>query len=149
MSGRIRSIAGSPPEGFVARPGQIRKLGPVAALGVPAVLLTVAGAVFFLWPCEGSTCVKTSLFAYLLVLLAAPTALLCGLPWILNPLTIGAAVVTSTALWLLLGRWASRRASADVDATWVTFAAELLFMIGGVWAGIVIGLGVVGLWLSQ
>ena len=146
---RPRRVGGEGPSGFVARPGQIRRLGPIVALGVPAVLLTLAGVLFFLWPCEGAACVKTSLAAYLLVLLAAPTAIVFGLPWILNPLTIGGAAATSALLWLLLGRWSSRRANANVDATWRTFAAELFFMIGGVWFGIILGLGVVALWLSH
>ena len=146
---RPRRAAGDGPNGFVARPGQMRSLGPVAALGVPAVLLTLAGVVFFVLPSEGSGGVKTALLAYFFVLLAIPTSILFGLPWILNPLTIGGAVVTSIVLWLMLGRWAGRRASANVDGTWRTYIAELLFMIGGVWAGIVLGLGVVGLWLSH
>jgi hypothetical protein len=146
---RARRTGGAVPAGFVARPGQIRSLGPFVALGLPAILLTLAGVVFFLWPCEGSACVKTSLAAYLLVLLAAPTALVFGLPWILNPLTIGGAALTSLLMWLLLGRWSARRATTDVDGTWRTYAAELLFMIGGVWMGIILGLGVIGLWLSR
>jgi len=133
---------------LVARPGQIRRLGPLAALTIPAALLLAGALAFYTYPCEGSACVRTSLFAYLLVLLAAPTALIAGLPWFLHPVNIGVAALSSLALWLVLGRWSARRATQDVDATWATFAGELLFMIAGVWGGIVVGLVVVGLWLS-
>ena len=133
----------------VARPGQIRRLGPLAALLVPGALLLLAGFAFFVYPCDGSTCVKPTLFSYLLVLLATPTALIAGLPWFLHPLNLGIAMASSLLLWLLLGRWAARRATEDVDGTWRTFAGELAFMIAGIWGGIVVGLAIVGLWLSH
>lgn len=133
----------------MARPGQIRRLGPVAALVLPAVLLVVAALVFFAYPCDGVACVKPTLLSYLLVLLAAPTSLLAGLPWFLHPLNLALAAASSVALWLVLGQWAARRATEDVDATWTTYAGELAFMLAGVWGGIIVGLLVVGLWLSH
>lgn len=134
---------------MVARPGQIRRLGSVAVLLLPAALLAVAAVVFFAFPCDGAACVKPSLFSYVLVLLAAPTALLAGLPWFLHPLNVALAALTSLVLWLVLGRWAARRATEDVDATWKTYAGELAFMLAGVWGGIIVGLLVIGLWLSH
>lgn len=133
----------------VARPGRIRLLGPVAALSIPGALLLVAGAAYLLYPCEGTACVKPTLFAYFLVLLAAPTALLAGLPWFINPLNLAVAIATSLLLWVFLGRFASRRATEDVDATWRSYAAELALVLAGIWGGIVVGLAVVGLWLSH
>ena len=134
---------------MVVRPGRIRLLGPVAALAVPGALLLVAGAAYLLYPCSGTACVKPTLFAYFLVLLAAPTALLAGLPWFLDPLNLATAFATSLLLWVLLGRWASRRATEDVDATWGSYAAELALVLAGIWGGLVVGLAVVGLWLSH
>lgn len=133
----------------VARPGQIRRLGPLAALLLPASLLIVAGFAFYVYPCDGASCVKPTLLSYLLVLLAAPTSILAGLPWIIHPMSIGIAAFSSLVLWLGLGRWAARRATEDVDATWATFAGELAFMLAGIWGGIVVGLTVVGLWLTH
>lgn len=133
----------------VARPGQIRRLGPVAALLLPATLVVLAGLLFYGYPCEGSACVRPTLTAYLLLLLAAPTSLLAGLPWFLHPLNLLAAGGTSLVLWLVLGRWAARRATDDVDATWGSYAGELAFMLAGVWGGIIVGLSIVGLWLSH
>ncbi len=131
------------------RPGQIRRLGPVVALLIPAVLLVVAALTFFAYPCDGSACVKPSLLSYLLVLLAAPTALIAGLPWFLHPVNLAIAIGTSLLLWMGLGQWAARRATEDVDATWATYVGELAFMLAGVWGGIIVGLLVVGLWLSH
>lgn len=133
----------------MARPGQIRRLGPVAALLLPAALVLLAGLLFYGYPCEGSACVRPTLASYLLLLLAAPTALLAGLPWFLHPLNLLGAVGSSLVMWLFLGRWAARRATEDVDATWRTYAAELALVLVGVWGGIVVGLAIVGLWLSH
>lgn len=136
-------------DAVVARPGQIRRLGPAAALLLPAALVALAGLLFYGYPCEGSACVRPTLASYLLLLLAAPTSLLAGLPWFLHPLNLLIAVGSSLALWLFLGRWASRRATEDVDATWGTYAAELGLVLVGIWGGIVVGLAIVGLWLSH
>lgn len=133
----------------VARPGQIRRLGPVAALLLPAALVVLAALLFYGYPCEGSACVRPTLASYLLLLLAAPTALLAGLPWFLHPLNLLVAVGSSLVMWLVLGRWAARRATEDVDATWRTYLGELALLLVGVWGGIVVGLAVVGLWLSH
>lgn len=133
----------------MARPGQIRRFGPVAVLLLPAALLLVASLAFFAVPCDGAECVRPTLFSYVLVLLAAPTALLAGLPWFLHPLNVAFTTLTSLVLWLVLGRWAAHRATEDVDATWTTYAGELAFMLVGIWGGIIVGLLVIGLWLSH
>ncbi|MCB1018058.1 MAG: hypothetical protein KDB10_23435 [Acidimicrobiales bacterium] len=150
MSTRARrSREGPAPGSVVARPGRIRLLGPLAALLLPTALLGLAAAIFFGYPCEGSACVRPSLVSYFLVLLAAPTALLAGLPWFLHPLNVGLTVVSSVVLWVALGRWSARRATEDVDAGWRAYVAELALVLAGIWGGIVVGLAVVGLWLSH
>lgn len=121
----------------------------MAALLLPAALVLLAALLFYGYPCEGSACVRPTLASYLLLLLAAPTSLLAGLPWFLHPLNVLVTVASSLLLWLALGRWAARRATDDVDATWGSYAGELAFMLAGVWGGIVVGLAVVGLWLSH
>lgn len=132
----------------VAKPGRIRILGPVLAC-LPAVGLAVAAiAVWVGWSCTSVGCVKPSLLTYGLLLLAAPTALLTGLPWILEPLSVGGALVSSAVLWLVLGRWAAGRVTADVDATWRDFWAEFVVMAVGVWLGIAGGFAVITLWMS-
>lgn len=116
---------------------------------MPTSLLVLAGLAYFVYPCDGSACVKPTLASYLFVLLAAPTSLLAGLPWIIHPVSIAITIISSLVLWLTLGRWAARRATEDVDGTWRTFAGELGFMIAGIWGGIVVGLAVIGLWLTH
>ena len=37
----------------------------------------------------------------------------------------------------------------DVDAGWRAYVAELALVLAGIWGGIVVGLAVVGLWLSH
>jgi len=124
-------------------------MGPVMALGVPATLIGVATGVYLWFPCSGTGCVEPTLFSGLLLLLAAPTSLISGLPWLLTPLTIGIAAGSSLVMWLVLGRWAGRRATEDVDATWRSFWVEMLWMTGGVWAGVIGGLGAMYLWLTM
>lgn len=133
----------------VAQPGRIRLLGPVAVLALPGALLVLAALAYVAYPCDGASCVRPTLASYFLVLLAVPTALLVGLPWFIHPLNVALAAGTSLMLWVFLGRWASRRATEDVDATWGSYAAELALVLVGIWGGIVVGLGVVGLWLSH
>ena len=136
--GRAADVA--PRRASVAQPGRIRRLGPFVALGVPGGLIGVAMGIYLWWPCSDTGCVQPTLFSGLLLLFAAPTSLIAGLPWLLTPVNIGAAAGTSLVMWMLLGRWAGRRATADVDATWWTYWVEMSWMAGGVWAGVVGGL---------
>jgi hypothetical protein len=129
-----------PAAGTVSRPGRIRVLGPLVALLVPGALVVVAAVVLGAWPCDGTSCAQPYSGAWLLVLMAFPTALAVGLPWIVSPLNVAAAVVSSVVMWIGFGVWASRRATSDIDATWWTYWRELAFMAGGVFAGILFGL---------
>jgi hypothetical protein len=132
----------------VAKPGRIRILGPLLAC-VPALVLgTVALAVRVGWSCTSIGCVKPSLLSYGLVLLAVPTALLTGLPWLLGPVNVGGALATSALLWLVLGRWAAGRVTTDVDATWRDFWFEFGIMATGVWLGILGGFGIITFWMA-
>lgn len=124
----------------MARPGRIRGLGPLAVLAVPVGLVALAALILRLWPCEGTACGEPHAGSWLLVLIAFPTALAAGLPWIVSPLNLAAAVVTSVAGWIAFGVWAGRRATADVEATWWTFWREVAFVVGGVAGGVLVGL---------
>lgn len=134
--------------GAVARPGRIRLYGPLVSLAVPAATLGLALAVWVGWSCAGTACVRPSLAVWGLVLLAAPTALLAGMPWFTGPISLGATAVSSLALWVGCGRWAARRATADVDAGWRAYWAELGFLVGGIWAGVLVGLAGMGLFFT-
>ena len=136
-----------PPDVAITQPGRIRRLGPVVALALPAGLGTLGLLVLALWPCAGRSCVEPSLAAWLLVLFALPTALAVGHPWWVTPLTVGAAVVTSVVLWAGLGAMAARRAAAETDAGWAAFGREFLPLAAGVVAGVLLGLGLIAVWL--
>jgi hypothetical protein len=131
---------GGPQGGTVARPGQIRTLGPVVVLAVPLALVLVAGAVLAAWPCDGTSCGEPYLGAWGLVLFAVPTALAVGLPWIVSPLNVALALASSLAVWVTFGHWAGRRVTRDVDATWGQFWKEVAFYAGGVVLGVLGGL---------
>lgn len=132
----------------MARPGRIRTLGPIAVLVVPLGLGLLAALVIRLWPCEGTACGEPYLGAWGLVLFAVPTALAVGLPWISSPINITFALITSLAAWVMFGKWAGRRATQDVDATWWDFWREVAFYAGGVALGVIGGLLVMVLVLS-
>ena len=87
--------------------------------------------IYFWWPCSSTDCVEPTLFSALLLLLAVPTSLISGLPWLLTPVTIGIAAGSSLVMWLVLGRWAGRRATVDVDATWRSYWVEMGWMAAG------------------
>jgi hypothetical protein len=133
-------VASSPPaSGTVARPGRIRTLAPVAVLLIPLALVLLAVLVLRLFPCDGTACGKPYVGAWGLVLVALPTALATGLPWWVSPINLIVAVASSLALWITFGRWAGRRATEDVDATWWTFWREVGFYAGGVALGLLLG----------
>jgi hypothetical protein len=144
----VTATRSGPAAGRVARPGQIRALGPVAVFALPVALVLLAQVIIRIYPCDGTACGKPYAGAWGLVLVALPTALAAGLPWIVNALNLGLALVTSAVAWFLFGRWASRKATQDVDATWWTFWREVAVYAGGVALGIVGGVVVMVVVLS-
>lgn len=130
----------------MTRPGRIRTLGPLAALLVPLTLSGIGLLVLAAWPCSGRGCIEPSLGAWVLVLFAFPTALIAGLPWYVNPLTVGVAFVSSVGLWMVLGAIAGRRATRELDAGWGTFAVEMLGLALGVIGGVLVGFAVIVFW---
>jgi hypothetical protein len=93
--------------------------------------------------------VAPSLVTYGLAGLALPTAVPSGLPLVATPLTATIAFATSALVWMLLGRWAARRATASPVATWREWWLELATLVVGVWAGILGGLLVTAFVLSR
>jgi hypothetical protein len=119
------------------------------ALVPPGALLLLAGLVWVAWPCGGLECVAPSLAAFGLSLFALPTAVPAGLPLFATPVTIVLALVSSAFVWLTLGRWAARRATASPVATWRDWWRELAMLVAAMWAGVVGGLLVTALVLSR
>jgi hypothetical protein len=113
------------------------------------MLVSAGLLVLTVWPCSGRSCIEPSLGAWLLVLFAVPTALAAGIPWYLNPITIGLALVSSLALWMALGAIAARRTAREPDAGWGTFMAELLTMTAGVIGGVLVGFALIAIWIRN
>jgi hypothetical protein len=137
-----------PGPGVVLRPGRIRTLGPLVALAVPGGLVGLAVVILSLWPCDSTACAQPYAGAWLLVLMAFPTALAAGLPWVVSPLNVAVTLVTSIVGWVCFGLWASRRATEDVDGTWRTYWRELALMAAGVIGGVVVGLLAIAAYLT-
>jgi hypothetical protein len=133
----------------VAYRRSLRRLGPLVALLPPLALLTAAGVIWLVWPCDGLECVTPSLLVYGLAGLALPTALPSGFPLVATPFTAIVMLATSALLWMFLGRWAARRATASPVATWREWWVELANLIVGVWAGVLGGLLITGFVLSR
>ena len=147
MASPFRERGGPPEDLVVTSSARIRTLGPFLALAVPLALILVAMLVLAAWPCSGRGCVEPSLGAWVLVLFALPTALMAGVPWFLNPVNVTVAVVSSLALWMVLGGIAGRRVADEPDAGWGTFASEMTMLTIGVLGGVVLGFVLIGLWI--
>ncbi|CAN5698947.1 hypothetical protein BH20ACT2_BH20ACT2_24770 [soil metagenome] len=113
------------------------------------LLLVVATAVWQIWSCDGLGCVRPSTVSYLLWMMAAPTTVATGIPLYFSTGAVAAALGSSLVIWLVLGRWAAGRATADVDATWRDFWAELAVMAVAVWAGLGVGALAIVVWLGR
>jgi hypothetical protein len=117
-------------------------------LAVPLGLVLLAWSILTLWPCDGPACGQPHLGAWGLVLVAVPTALATGLPWIVSPVNVGLALLTSLGAWVAFGHWAGQRVTRDVDATWVQFWRAVAVYGAGVALGVVGGVLVMFLVLT-
>jgi hypothetical protein len=135
-------------DGLAASRRRIRRRGPVVALVPPALLL---GLAFVLWrvvPCQGAACRTQGAGGWLAALMALPTTLATGLPWESDPRRYAIAIGTSALLWMLLGRWAARRASRRPITGWREYWREYLWFLIPVWFGVVAALGVIAVGLG-
>ena len=101
---------------------------------IPAALVGVAGAIFTI-PCQGSQCVVRHGPGWGIGALGAPTAVLVGLPWNRGPIVLGTAIASSVMLWLVLGRWAARRATRSPVADWQDWRREYWWLTVPLWIG--------------
>jgi hypothetical protein len=132
--------APSVPHGPLAYRRALRTFGPFAALLPPLLAALLAVVLLTVVPCEGRACVLPGGAGLVLGGFALPTAPLVGLPFRSGPALLALALVTSTALWLLLGAWAARRATRSPIADWRDWRREFRTMLLGVWAGLLGGL---------
>jgi hypothetical protein len=140
---------GRPPvDGLTAARQRVRRRGPLMALVPPALLLAAAFAAWRVVPCEGASCRTQGGAGWLAALLALPTSLATGLPWVAGAGRYLAAVATSAVLWMILGRWAAQRAARRPVTGWREFWREYVWFLLPVWAGVLAALGVIAVGLG-
>lgn len=130
------------PGGPVAYRRSLQRLGPLMGCATPAALAVAGLGMLRYWPCDGVACVKPGLAGWFALMLAAPTTLVLGMPYALTEARMAVAVVTSVALWLMLGWWAGRRSTRSPVASWRDWWREYAVMAAGTWLGQVFGLAV-------
>lgn len=118
----------------------VQRFGMWAALVPGLVLATLGLLIWVAAPDRGMNGATQSFAGYGLGLLAMPTTLLTGFPLFGGAWRVLLTIVSSAALWIVLGRWATRRASRGAPPSWRSFAGELGSMAAGVWAGLLVGL---------
>jgi hypothetical protein len=131
------------PDGPVAYRRRIQRLGPLAALIVPGLVLAAAIFVWRAWPCDGSACWTKGKFGFVLAELAAPTLLAVGYPLQSSTARLLVAAFTSIVMWMIIGGWAASRAVRSPVATWRDWVREYVVILIAVWAGVVLALFVV------
>lgn len=128
------------PEGPLAYRRRLRSLGPLLGLAIPVAALVVAVAAWRLAPDDARPQLVFGAIGWLLAALALPTGVVVGLPFAGGAIRYALAVATSVALWLTLGAVAARRATRSPVATWRDWWREYLWLLAGVWLGVVVGL---------
>jgi hypothetical protein len=140
MQLRERAVHAPVPAGPVAYRRRLRAGGPLAALVIPGLALLAAVLIWRLYPCTGLDCVKSGAGGWALAALALPTALVAGMPFEAGTLRYTLMLISSGAVWGGLGYLAARRATRSPVASWRDWWREYLWMLGGVWAGVVVAL---------
>jgi hypothetical protein len=131
------------PGGLRATRVRIRTLGPIAALGPPAVL----GAASLVLMSD-NTSTSRGVLGFGLAVLAAPALLAFGAP-LSDPDTYGPSVLASAVFWLLLGAVAAWRATRRPVAGWTDFWREYLWLAVPAWLGVVGAVVLANLVLGQ
>ena len=107
----------------------VRRRGPAYTVGGAAVV-GVLGAVMLVAPLG-----ILGVLGYVLVVAAMPLLSITGAPLESSLPMIATGVVTSCALWWLVGWWAARRACAAAVVGWREFIRELVPLVVGVVVG--------------
>lgn len=139
-----RTLAAPVPMGPVAYARNLRRLGWLAGLIVPAVLLGLTMLAKNRFPCTTGTCTTGFATNWVLPGLALPTAMLWGIPLLGSTARVVGVFATSALLWALLGYLAARRATLRPVASWRTWCREFAVLLLGVWLGVIVGLLALG-----
>lgn len=115
---------------------RIRLWGPLAGLLIPGTVGLIAYLALQLSDAPWSGTVGL-IGGYL----GAPVLLVVGAPFA-DRGSYPLAVAASGVIWILVGWLASRRATRNPMASWADYWRHYLWLLGGVWLGVVVALGV-------
>lgn len=85
---------------------------------------------------------------FVLAVVAIPTLPMTGIPVMGGAMRWSVAIVTSGAVWFVIGAVAARRSSSRAVASWPEWRREWVRLAIGVWVGALIGIAVAGTVLS-
>lgn len=132
------------PAGPRAYRRSIRRSGALVAL-VPPAALGLLGIVLL----RGSTSLARGVGGFLASCMAAPLLLVAGVPLADSSGRFTLGVVCSVALWMILGVWATVRATRSPVAAWGDYWREYAWLAAGMWLGVVGALVVANLLLGR
>jgi hypothetical protein len=138
------------PYGPQAYRRSMRRLGPFVAL-IPAVVLLgamVTAKAVVSCPTVGA-CNARAVTSWVLPALALPTAVLAGLPIETGTNRLAVVTVTSALVWMVVGRFAARRATARPIASWRDFAREFAWLAVALWFGVLTGIALIAVGIGD
>lgn len=145
----VRTTSSSPrnrpalvPDGLRHHRQRVLQFAPLMSLVVPAIAGMTALVLL-----SGSASAWRGLIGFVAALIALPTAPIVGLPVIGGSGRWAAAVLSSLALWSLLGVVAARRSTRRMAASWPEWRKEWLRLAIGAWAGAMIGMALAAAYL--
>ncbi len=122
----------------IRRTGALVALAPPAALGVLGIVLL-----------RGSTSLARGVAGFLASCMAAPLLLVAGIPLEDGGNRFLLGIAASAVLWLLLGVWATVRATRSPVAAWGDYWREYAWLAAGLWLGVVGALVVANVMLGK
>lgn len=96
----------------------------------------------------GSDSVWRGVPGFVLAIVALPTLPMTGIPVMGGSVRWLVAIVTSAAVWFVVGTVAARRSSSRAVASWPEWRREWARLAIGIWAGALVGIAVAGTVLS-
>jgi hypothetical protein len=106
----------------------------------PAVVLVATTALRSVLACDIGACGRQVVTSWILPAMSLPTAMLWGLPIEDGTTRLIGVLASSALVWLLVGVFATRRATRSLVATWRDFWREYFWLALSIWAGVGLGL---------
>ncbi|MFZ9083219.1 MAG: hypothetical protein ACO3LC_07250 [Ilumatobacteraceae bacterium] len=121
----------------------VRRRGPVVSITSAAAVALVAAILLV-----GSDSAWRGVPGFVLAIVAVPTLPMTGIPVMGGATRWFVALITSAALWFVIGAVAARRSSRRPATSWREWRREWLRLAVGIWAGALVGIAVAGTLLS-